>query len=200
VRRRALVAATATTAVLAGAGVSAAGQGCPALAGPWCGERLTTPTLSARGPVRLDGTTASAVFDIGERTIRQFRYADRRELGYSFVLRNAAADPVTVVDVATAGPAATLLRVDRLERAATGATRFAVPAGGAVAVRLVLDMTACEHLSARAGSFLSEVAVRTRAPDGDARRSVVMLPEQLHTGSPREALCPRATSSSRSPG
>ncbi len=199
-RRRTLVAATAAAAVLAGGGLAATAQGCQALAGPWCSESLTDSGLSATGPVRLDGTTASAVFTLGDRTIRQFRYADRRELGYTFVLRNRGLDPVTVVGVAAAGPGATLLTVDRLARADTGRTRFAMPAGGRTAVRLVLDMSNCEHVSSRAGSFLSQVSVRIREADGTRRSSVVALPEELHTGSPREALCPRATSTSRSPG
>jgi hypothetical protein len=149
--------------------------------------------------VRLGGTTASAVFALGDRTIRQFRYADRGELGYRFVLGNDGRLPVTVVDVGTAGPAATLMRVDRLERAGTSSTRFTVPAGAEVAVRLVLDMTDCERVSSRAGSLLGEVVVRSET-GGLRDRTVVPLPEELRTGSPREALCPRATSSSRSPG
>lgn len=199
-RRRALVAAAATALVLSGGGLAAAGAGCQSLAGPWCAQRLASPELSARGPVSLDGTTASAVFELGDRTIRQFRYADRHELGYTFVLANDGPRPVTVVDVGTAGPAATLLRVDRLERTGTSSTRFSVPAGSQVGVRLVLDMTDCERVSSRAGSFLDRVSVRTEVAGRHGRRAVLTLPEELHTGSPREALCPRATSQSRSPG
>ena len=155
--------------------------------------------MSAHGPARLDGTTASAVFRLGHRTIRQFRYTDRHELGYTFVLGNDRPEPVTVVGVGRAGHAATLLRVDRLERAGTSSTRFTIPAGGHRAVRLALDMTDCEQLSARAGSFLSAVIVRSRT-DAGTTADVVRLPEELHTGSPREAFCPRATSTSRPPG
>jgi hypothetical protein len=183
-----------------GGGVAAAAQVCQALPGPWCSERLTTSTLRATGPVRVDGTTASASFEVGGRTIRQLRYVDRRELGYTFVLRDLGADPVRVVDVAAAGPEATLLRVDRLETAGTPETELTVPAGGEVVVRLVLNMTDCEHVSSRAGSFLSRISVGTREADGTRGSSVVTLPEELHTGSPREAWCPRATSTSRSPG
>jgi hypothetical protein len=185
VRRRLLVGTAATAAVLSGGGLAAAAAG---------------PTIAAHGPVHLDGTSATASFEIGDRTIRQFRYADRRELGYTFTLHNGGPLPVTVVDVADAGPAATLLAVDRLERGGTAATRFEVPAGEGVAVRLVLDMSNCERVSSRAGSFLSQVAVRTEVGGVLERSSVVTLPEELHTGSPREALCPRATSKSRSPG
>jgi hypothetical protein len=183
--RRLLAGATAAVTVLAGGGLLTA---------------ATAPGLSASGPVSLDGTTASARFAVGDRTIRQFRYADRRELGYTFVLRNPGPLPRTVVDVSTAGPAATLLAVDRLERAGTDVTRFALPAGGATRVRLVLDMTNCEQVSSRAGSFLHRVAVHTEVAGVVGQRDVVTLPEQLHTGSPREAFCPRATASSRSPG
>jgi hypothetical protein len=198
-RRRTLVAAAATAVALSGGGLAAADTGCQAVGGPWCGDRAAAPLMSALGPARLDGTTASAVFRIGGRTIRQFRYTDRHELGYTFALANDRAAPVTVVGVGRAGHTATLLRVDRLERADTSSTRFTIPAGGERTVRLVLDMTDCEQLSARAGSFLSAVTVRGRS-DGQATADVVRLPEELHTGSPREAFCPRATSTSRPPG
>jgi hypothetical protein len=198
-RRRTLAASAATAVLLSGGGLAAADSGCRRLAGSWCGDGPATPVLRAHGPVRLDGTTASAVFAVGDRTIRQFRYADRHELGYTFVLANDRPEPVTVVGVRRAGPTATLLRVDRLERTGGSSTPFTIAAGGQTPVRLVLDMTACEHVSARAGSFLSEVTVRTRT-EGQLSADVVRLPEELHTGSPREAFCPRATSTSRSPG
>jgi hypothetical protein len=198
-RRRTLVAATVTAVALSGGGLAAADTGCHALAGPWCGERAEAPGMTTHGPVQLDGTTASAVFRLGQRTIRQFRYRDRHELGYTFVLANDRPQPVTVVGVGRSGPAATLLRLDRLERAGTSSTRFTVPAGGERTVRLVLDMTACEHVSSRAGSFLSAVTVLGRTEAGPSA-DVVRLPEELHTGSPREAFCPRATSRSRAPG
>jgi hypothetical protein len=185
-RRRLTVGVTAIVAVLCGGGLATA---------------ASAPGLSAHGPVRLDGTSASARFEVGDRTIRQFRYADRQELGYTFVLSNNTPVPVTVTDVSAAGPRATLLGVDRLERAGGNAvTRFRVSAAGEVAVRLVLDMSNCEHVSSRAGSFLSEVTVHTEMAGVLDRSGVVALPEELHTGSPREALCPRATSTSRSPG
>jgi hypothetical protein len=185
-RRRLAVVAVATVVVaVAGGGLAAA---------------ASSQGLSAHGPVSLDGTEASARFVMGDRTIRQFRYADRRELGYTFVLSNDTPVPVTVTDVSRAGPKATLLGVDRLERAGTKATRFEIPAGDEVVVRLVLDMSHCEHVSSRAGSFLSELTVHEKMAGVLDRRDVVALPEELHTGSPREALCPRATSTSRSPG
>jgi len=198
-RRRVLVAAAATAVALSGGGLAAADTGCRTVSAPWCADGAATPGMSAHGPVQVDGTTASAAFRLGHRTVRQFRYTDRHELGYTFTLANGRPEPVTVVGVGDAGPPATLLRVDRLERAGTSATRFPVPASGEATVRLVLDMTACEHVSSRAGSFLSAVIVRGRT-DGKPTADVVRLPEELHTGSPREAFCPRATSTSRSPG
>jgi hypothetical protein len=184
-RRRLAIALVTTVAMLSGGGLVTA---------------ASSPGLTAQGPVRLDGTEASARFVVGDRTIRQFRYADREELGYTFVLANSAPVPVTVTGVSRSGPRATLLGIDRLERAGTTATRFEVPAGGEVAVLLVLDMSNCEHVSSRAGSFLSEVTVHTEVAGLLGRGDAVALPEELHTGSPREALCPRATSTSRSPG
>lgn len=184
-RRRLLAGATATATVLSGGVLATA---------------ASAPRLSGEGPVSLDGTTASARFEVGSRTIRQIRYADRRELGYTFILANRGPMPLTVVDVGTAGPPATLLDVDRLERAGTAETIFDIPAGDEVAVRLVLDMSDCEGVSSRAGSLLSSVTVRSEVAGVLGESDVVALPEELHTGSPREALCPRATSSSRSPG
>ena len=56
-------------------------------------------------------------------------------------------------------------------------------------------MGGCESLSARAGAFVTEVVVRTDRGD-----TSVPLPEELHTGSPREAFCPNSTATSRPPG
>jgi hypothetical protein len=61
-------------------------------------------------------------------------------------------------------------------------------------------MHACETLSARAGSFATEVALRVVRAGVLADAVRVTLPEEVHTGSPREASCPRATASSRPPG
>ena len=66
---------------------------------------------------------------------------------------------------------------------------------------LRLRMESCEHLSARAGSFATEAVLRTTRAGGLVDEAVtVTLPEEVHTGSPREAFCPRSTASSRPPG
>ncbi len=83
---------------------------------------------------------------------------------------------------------------------ADGDTRFTVPAGGSRTVSLALHMENCETLSARAGSFVEGVDLRTSRA-GVLRDDVhVDLPEELHTGSPREAFCPGSTATSRPPG
>jgi hypothetical protein len=61
-------------------------------------------------------------------------------------------------------------------------------------------MSGCETLSARAGSFVTEVVVRTEQAGVFADDVVLTLPEELHTGSPREAFCPQSTAESRPPG
>ncbi|NUS49507.1 MAG: hypothetical protein HOQ22_00500, partial [Nocardioidaceae bacterium] len=78
--------------------------------------------------------------------------------------------------------------------------RFTLKPGASRQVGVRLRMVGCETLSARAGSFASSVALRvTRARVlHDVVR--VRFPEQVHTGSPREAFCPRATATSRPPG
>ena len=61
-------------------------------------------------------------------------------------------------------------------------------------------MGGCETLSARAGSFVTEVALRTQQAGVLEDEVSVTLPEEVHTGSPREAFCPESTASSRPPG
>ncbi len=60
-------------------------------------------------------------------------------------------------------------------------------------------MGGCESLSARAGAFVTEVrsAQQARVFTDDV---TITLPEEVHTGSPREAFCPRSTATSRPPG
>lgn len=188
-RRRTLVGTAVGAAVLSAGALTAA---------------AAEPALRAHGPVSVHGTTASARFDVGDRTIRQFRYADRQTMTYTFVLANDGPLPLTVQGVSGAGHEATLLHVDRLVRAGTAGEPssgpVSVPAGGEAPVSLVVDMRDCEHVSSRAGSFLGRVRLRGEVAGFWERSLVVTLPEELHTGSPREAFCPRATASSRSPG
>jgi hypothetical protein len=155
--------------------------------------------LSATGPTDVDGTSATAVFRVADREIRQVRYRDKHDLVYSFTLRNRGSLPVTVTGLAPLDRAPRLFRYLRLEGPGT-TTRFDVPAGGSVPARLVLRMEACESLSARAGSFATEMAVRTTRAALVDDVVTVTLPEEVHTGSPREAFCPESTAGSRPPG
>jgi hypothetical protein len=157
--------------------------------------------LSTSGPTDATGTSATAVFEVGDRTIRQVRYRDRGVLAYRFVLHNDGTLPVTVTGAAPPEPAPTLFIYLGVRQGDSGTPRFTVPAGGAVPVLLRLRMESCEHLSARAGSFATEVVLRTSRAGGLVDEAVtVTLPEEVHTGSPREAFCPRSTASSRPPG
>lgn len=155
--------------------------------------------LEATGPTGVTGTEASAVFTIADRTIRQVRYHDGEVLSYSFRLRNDGSLPVTVTGLSPLGREPRLFRYVAFVDA-EGARRFTVPAGGTTRVALRMRMQNCETLSARAGSFASEVALTTTRAGFLDTSVVLALPEEVHTGSPREAFCPRATATSRPPG
>jgi hypothetical protein len=155
--------------------------------------------LEASGPTSVRGTEASAVFTIADRTIRQVRYHDKEVLSYSFELHNDSGLPLTVAGLQPLQREPRLFRyVDLAD--AEGAERFTVPAGGTTRVALRMRMHSCETLSARAGSFATEVALATTRAGFLDETVVVTLPEEVHTGSPREAFCPEATATSRSPG
>lgn len=160
----------------------------------------SAPTrLAAVGPTSASGTEATAVFEVGDRIIRQVRYHDRGTLAYTFGLRNAGALPVRVDGLAALDRDPKLFRY--VELADEGGDRtFEVGAGETVTVTLRIRMENCESLSARAGSFATEVAVATSRMGFVDEEVRLTLPEQLHTGSPREASCPRATATSRPPG
>lgn len=184
VTRKLLVATIAMLLVVAGAGVAAA---------------TSDPQLAAHGPTTVQGTEKSAVFRVGGRTIRQVRYDDRGALVYSFTLSNDGRLPVTLTGLAP------LTREPRLFRYLgltdkDGNERFTIPAGKRATVRLSMLMHSCETLSARAGSFATEVALRVEKAGVLADTVNVTLPEEVHTGSPREAFCPNATATSRPPG
>ena len=157
------------------------------------------PALSAHGPTSVAGTDASAVFTIAQRTIRQVRYRDRGTLVYTFVLRNDGSLPVRVTGLAPLRPEPRLFHYLRIEDHG-GASRITIPPGGSTTVDLRLRMHACETLSARAGSFATEVAVRTVRARVLRDVVAVTLPEEVHTSSPREAFCPNSTATSRPPG
>lgn len=170
--------------VLAGAGYAVAGGG---------------TRLDASGPTRVSGTAATSVFRLGDRTVRQVRYADRGTLDYSFVLLNRDRVPVTVTGIDRGQRDARLFGFRGL-RDDDGNRTFTVPASGRRRVHLRMRMSGCERLSARAGSFVHHVALDTRRLGLLDGVTEVTLPEELHTGSPREAFCPRSTATSRPPG
>lgn len=183
--RRAVAALSGTVLLVAGgAGVAAAGA----------------PTrLAAVGPTSVSGTEATAVFEVGDRTIRQVRYHDRGRLAYTFGLRNSGALPVRVEGLGALEQDPKLFRYVELADV-DGDRTFQVGAGDTVTVTLRIRMENCEELSARAGSFAAEVALQTSRVGFLDEEVRLTLPEQLHTGSPREASCPRATATSRPPG
>ena len=182
--RRALVAAVAALLVLGGAGVAVASS---------------EPALVGHGPTRVEGTEATAVFRVGGREVRQIRYADRGTLVYSFALANEGTMPVTVTGLGTLARQPRLFRYVAVTDG-SGRREFTIPAGERRTVEVRMVMHACETLSARAGSFATEVALRTRRAGVLADTVTVGFPEEVHTGSPREAHCPRATATSRPPG
>ncbi|MET0838145.1 MAG: hypothetical protein ABWY19_05145 [Marmoricola sp.] len=161
--------------------------------------RATPPNLTSAGPTSVTGTAASATFTIADRQIRQVRYRDRATLDYVFRLTNGEPWPVTVTGIDPAQKGSRLFGYAGLEDA-DGGRRITVPARGSREAHLLLRMGGCESLSARAGSFASSVLVRTERmgiPSGSVR---VRLPEEVHTGSPREAFCPNSTAKSRPAG
>lgn len=153
----------------------------------------SSPTLTASGPVAVTGTEASGVFTVADRTIRQVRYADQGTLAYTFTLTNHGRLPVTVTGLA---PDQTDPRLFDL----VALTRTKLSPGESGSVALTLDMNGCESLSSRAGSFVSEIVVATTRAGVFDDSVVVALPEEIHTGSPREAFCPESTATSRPQG
>ena len=158
-----------------------------------------SPTLSSDGPTSVSGTTATAVFTIGTKTIRQVRYADREMLRYTFDIANNGLIPMTVIGLAPLAQPPTLLDYRSLTDR-EGLDEFTIAPRSSRVVTLSMLMTACERLSARAGSLATEVRVRTTSLGAFDGTVTIDLPEQVQVGSPREASCPRATASSRPPG
>lgn len=156
------------------------------------------PSLSAEGPTSVTGTEATAVFTIGSHTVRQVRYADGGTLRYTFRLTNEGRLPVRVLGLADRQPDSRLFGYAGLAGPSGDDVRLSP--GETTQLTLALRMGGCESLSARAGAFVREVVLRTEEAGvfGDDVR--VSLPEELHTGSPREAFCPRSTATSRPPG
>lgn len=182
--RRVLVVVLAAVLVAVGAGVAVAS---------------TPPSLATHGPTSVRGTEASAVFRIGGRTIRQVRYADKKTLVYSFTLANDGRLPVRVTGLAPLERSPRLFAYVGLTDA-QGREEFTIPAGERTTVELSMRMHACETLSARAGSFATQLSLRTERAGVIEDVVTLALPEEVHTGSPREAFCPDATATSRPPG
>jgi hypothetical protein len=152
-----------------------------------------TPSLSTEGPTSVAGTEASVVFEIADRTIRQVRYDDDGTLRYTFRISNDGRLPVRVLGLAETQPETRLFTP-------TSLTDGSVSAGEAKDFTLALHMAGCETLSSRAGSFVTTVRVLTETAGVFDDTLDLELPEEVHTGSPREAFCPNSTATSRPPG
>jgi hypothetical protein len=161
------------------------------------------PSLRAGGPTSVAGTEATGVFAIAEHTVRQVRYDDGGTLRYTFELTNDDRLPVTVHGLADDQPPSRLFTYTGLADA-DGHSTLRLSPGESTQVTLSLLMGGCETLSARAGAFVTEVVLRVERAgmlSGHPTSNVtVTLPEELHTGSPREAFCPHSTATSRPPG
>lgn len=176
--RRALVVVALLALVVVGGGIAVA---------------RGTPSLTAEGPTSVAGTDASAVFEIAGRTIRQVRYVDDGTLRYTFRIANDGRLPVEVLGLADEQSDTRLFTVTEVS---TGT----IPAGEEKEFTLSVHMGDCETLSARAGSYVNHVLVRTETAGMFEDTVDLRLPEEVHTGSPREAFCPNSTATSRPPG
>lgn len=157
------------------------------------------PTLTATGPTSVTGTEATSVFRIGEQTVRQIRYDDGGTLRYTFEVTNDGRLPLTIRGLADDQPNTRLFTYTGLA-GADGDRVVELGAGDTAELTLALRMGGCETLSARAGAFVTEVRVRTEQAGVFDDDVTISLPEEVHTGSPREAFCPRSTATSRPPG
>lgn len=182
--RRSLVALALVLALVGAGGVAAA---------------RSTPDLTTSGAGTVTGTVDVGVFTIGDRTVRQFRYADQQVMSYTFSVTNEGRLPLTVLGLADRQPRTRLLTYRALT-GPDGEETVRIGPGDSARLRLSLHMSGCETLSARAGSFVTEVAARVRQAGLFSDDVMLTLPEQLHTGSPREAFCPESTATSRPPG
>lgn len=157
------------------------------------------PTLTASGHTAVAGTEATSVFQIADRTIRQIRYDDGGTLRYTFDVTNPGRLPVTILGLAKDEPETRLFTYVGLSDD-TGHGVVRLGPGETRRLTLALTMGGCESLSARAGAFVTEVRVRTEQAGLFDDEVTITLPEEVHTGSPREAFCPSSTATSRPPG
>lgn len=169
------------------------------LAGGGVAVARTAPHLSTGGAGAVTGTEASAVFRIGEHTVRQVRYADGGLLRYTFAVTNHARLPVVVRGLAADQTRSRLFTPVALTGPADSRA-VRIGAGRTERLTLALRMGGCESLSARAGAFVTDVRLRVERAGIFSDDVTLALPEELHTGSPREAFCPRSTATSRPPG
>jgi len=177
-RRSALVAAGVLVLVAGGAGVAIA---------------RSTPRLEAVGPTSVSGTEATAGFQVGDRTVRQIRYDDGGTLRYTFRLTNDGRLPVTVLGLDEEQSDPRLFTL-------VGLTESTIGSGESADLTLSMGMGGCETLSSRSGSFVSTISVRTQQAGLFEDIVEIALPEEVHTGSPREAFCPNSTATSRPQG
>lgn len=182
--RRALLVAGVVALLVGGGGVAVA---------------RSAPDLRTSTPSSVTGTEKTAVYQVAERTIREVRYDDGGTLAYSFRVTNRSRLPLTIRGLDPEQQQPRLFALDSLTDG-DGDEVFSIGAGDTVTVTLSLRMGGCETLSARAGSFVSAVDVRTRQAGVFDDVTTLSLPEELHTGSPREAFCPESTATSRPPG
>lgn len=182
--RRFLLLAALLLTVLIGGGVAVA---------------RSVPTLSTEGPTSVSGTEESTTFQIADRVIRQIRYADGKTLRYTFQVSNEGRLPLTIRGLADEQPNTRLFTYTGLI-GQDGKAEVHLGSGETSTVTLALKMGGCETLSARAGAFVTQVVVRTEQAGVFDDDVVITLPEEVHTGSPREAFCPNSTATSRPPG
>jgi hypothetical protein len=139
------------------------------------------------------GTEASAGFQVAERTIRQVRYVDDGTLRYTFRIHNDGRLPVRVLGLADDQSDPRLFTF-------TGLSSRTIGGGESGEVTLSLSMSGCETLSSRSGAFVTTVQVRTEQAGMFEDTVELTLPEEIHTGSPREVSCPDSTATSRPQG
>lgn len=170
-----------------------------AVAGGGVAVSRIAPALSTAGPTTVSGTEESITFQIADRLVRQIRYDDGGTLRYTFNITNDGRVPVTIRGLADDQPVTRLFTYVGLT-GADGADDVNLGAGESTELTLALKMGGCETLSARAGAFVTEVIVRTERVGLFGQDVRITLPEEVHTGSPREAFCPNSTATSRPPG
>ena len=151
------------------------------------------PSLDTQGPIAVEGTDASAAFTVGEP---EHMHREPAVVGDAErVTEGAVVDVPDLTDGALADdqPETRLFAIESM-------TDGTIESGKTEEFTLSLHMAGCETLSARAGSYVTEILVRTETAGMFEDTVKLDLPEEVHTGSPREAFCPNSTATSRPPG